>query len=317
MSTREALEPTFFGWLASRFPTHLVPRSEFLKAVWRVLFYVLRPRRPFVMRTPHYRLVVYPDRTSLSRSVIRRCNWEPLQTAVILTLIDPGTVFIDGGANFGHYALAASPALGPGGKVVAFEPHRTAFAELECNVNLQKLKNIQIENAALNDRSGPVRFYSDLLNPGGHSFAAANLWAGSSWEIANAVVLDEFLAAAAFRRRVGFIKSDCQGAEPNVLRGASHTLARDRPYLALEYWPKGIAGCGEDRQEMLGRLARHRYRPFRLDEARGVIVAVSYERLEVEPSPDSVAHFDLLMIPEERVETASTRLAGLLGRPLE
>lgn len=127
---------TPFRFVAARFSTHRMRGSKALATLWRVLFYLLRPRQPFVMRTRDYRLLAHPCKGGLTRAVIRRGYWEALETEIFCGLLRPGGLVIDVGANFGHYALIAANAIGPEGLVVAFEPDPETFALLDANRKL-------------------------------------------------------------------------------------------------------------------------------------------------------------------------------------
>ncbi len=118
---------SLFQKLAKHFPTHRIDRSRLLSAIWRILFYLLQPSQPFEMRTRHYRLMAVPARDNLTRAIIRRGHWEPVETRVFTDLLKPGATVVDAGANFGHYALTAANLVGTNGQVIAFEPHLTVF----------------------------------------------------------------------------------------------------------------------------------------------------------------------------------------------
>ncbi len=173
---------TLFRLIAARFPTHRMGGRKALAALWRFLFYLLRPRHPFVMRTRDYRLFAHPRKGTLTRAVIRRGYWEPLETEIFRSLLRPGALVIDVGANFGHYALTAANAIGPKGLVIAFEPQPESFALLDANRKLLPQDNLLAVQAGLGAFDGSMEIHTDTANPGGHSFYDWNLrgTAGSS-----------------------------------------------------------------------------------------------------------------------------------------
>ena len=120
-----------------------------LAALWRIVFYLLSPNEPFIMRTRDYRLYADPRRDTLTRAVIRRGFWERLQTEAFIGFLAPGALVIDAGANFGHYALTAARFVGRDGLVIAFEPHARTFDLLARNVDLQPHGNVVAERAGL------------------------------------------------------------------------------------------------------------------------------------------------------------------------
>ena len=64
------------------------------------------------------------------------------------TLIAPGDWVIDVGAKVGHYTKRFSELVGPGGRVIAFEPVPETFALLSSNVLLFRFMNVTLMNVA-------------------------------------------------------------------------------------------------------------------------------------------------------------------------
>lgn len=96
-----------FQAIARRFPTERIGASKVLAGLWRILFYLFRPSRPFIMRLPHYNAYVHPKKGTLTRVILRRGYWEPAETEFFVKHLKPGGFIVDAGANFGHYALVA------------------------------------------------------------------------------------------------------------------------------------------------------------------------------------------------------------------
>src|SRR5690242_20133185 len=59
------------------------------------------------------------------------------------SLIDPGAVVVDIGANTGIYSLRAAARVGPTGVVVAVEPFPEMAADLHRNVMLNRFVNVR------------------------------------------------------------------------------------------------------------------------------------------------------------------------------
>jgi FkbM family methyltransferase len=70
----------------------------------------------------------------------------------------PGDVFVDVGANAGHYALLASRFVGSRGIVIAFEPSPVIRERLARNVALNRLSNVTIRPEALSRERGVSPF---------------------------------------------------------------------------------------------------------------------------------------------------------------
>ena len=223
-----------FGLIGASYPTERICHSRFLAAIWRIFFFGLAPRRPFVMRTQNYRLMAHPQKGTLTRALIRRGHWEPVETASFIAHLKPGAFVIDVGANFGHYALVAAKFAGPEGKVIAFEPHGPTFALLLENCALQPAPIIEPVQAGIAAKDGAMTLTSDTGNPGGHSFIAANVYGQGTAQSVPVHRLDSYLATRHAGRPVDMIKIDVQGLEAQVIRGAIQTIERYRPTVFLE-----------------------------------------------------------------------------------
>jgi len=70
------------------------------------------------------------------------------------------------------------------------------------------------------------------------------------------VRLDEVVPAGV---RVAVIKLDTQGTEHHALAGAEALLARDRPVILTEFWPRGLRERGEDPESVLAAYGRLGY----------------------------------------------------------
>jgi FkbM family methyltransferase len=273
-------------------------RSKALATLWRVLFYLLRPRQPFVMRTRDYRLLAHPRKGTLTRAVIRRGYWEPLETEIFRSLLRPGALVIDVGANFGHYALTAANAIGPEGLVVAFEPHPEPFALLAANRKMLPQDNLLAVQAGLGAFDGSMEIYTDTANPGGHSFYDWHLREtdGSSHPVP-IQTLDSFLSERVHDRAVSVIKIDVQGFEMEVLRGAARTIERYQPAVLCEVTPGALHHAGSGVEELLGFFRTRGYRAEVLLTGDGRVQSMDYPELLEFFGRSEAEYHDLLFRP--------------------
>ena len=264
------MNDALFRFIAARFPTHRMSEKRFLASLWRVFFYALRPTAPFVMRTRDYSLMAYPVRQNLTHAVIRRGYWEQACTEAFRSLLRPGALVVDAGANFGHYAMTAASVVGPEGLVYAFEPHPSTFALLEQNCALQGKGNLVAVPAGLAAENGAMDIFTDSENHGGHSFFDWNLrgQARTSHRVAT-YALDSFLGEHAPGRRLDAMKIDVQGFEMEVLRGAARTIASDRPSVLCEVTPGALRAAGSGPEEIVAFFAEFGYRAEVLPSGQG------------------------------------------------
>ena len=81
-------------------------------------------------------------------------SYESDKQRQLATLLKPGMVFFDVGANAGFYTLAAARLVGEHGHVYAFEPLAENVVNLRRHVQLNQLHNASIIQAAVADKQG-------------------------------------------------------------------------------------------------------------------------------------------------------------------
>ena len=84
--------------------------------------------------------------------------YEPIESFLFLSSITPGMTVIDAGANIGQYTVLSAQAVGPGGRVLSFEPSPRNFARLEENVQMNEFRNVQLFRSALWDSEATLSF---------------------------------------------------------------------------------------------------------------------------------------------------------------
>ena len=137
----------------------------------------------------------------------------------------PGKIVYDIGAHVGFYTLLAAELTGPKGKVFAFEPVPNNLYFLKRHIQLNKLTNVDVIEAAVADFTGRTSFVVSLSGLEG-SLSAQGALEVSTVEIDNLVEQGKILPP-------DYIKIDVEGAELKVLSGANKTLRKYRPVLFL------------------------------------------------------------------------------------
>jgi FkbM family methyltransferase len=139
--------------------------------------------------------------------------------------IKPGDVVYDVGANVGFYTLLASVLVGPPGKVISFEPLPRNLALLRRHIQLNRLRNVEVYAGAVSGKPGTARFDAEGLPEMGH------LSDRGQFEV-EVFQLDELVASGRIPPPQ-VMKIDVEGAELDVLEGASRLLREHRPVILL------------------------------------------------------------------------------------
>jgi FkbM family methyltransferase len=250
-------------------------------AEWIRQFQFDRLRESRVMRwRDGLRLVITPGE-EVSRAVFVSGVYEPASTAVLRRLILRGTTFIDVGANIGIYTLLASRWVGDTGHVYSFEPSSRELAVLRRNVELNRLTNVTVIQAAVHDHAG-----SATLHVAGGKHRGQNTLAPSfAYEIVeqedeeqvSLVVLDELWKTGQVPRP-DVIKIDAEGAELHILRGAAELLRETGPAVLFEANERLLRASGASIEELARFICNLNYSVYRLDDDTGDLIPVSHMR---------------------------------------
>jgi FkbM family methyltransferase len=154
------------------------------------------------------------------------------EISLLRRVLLPDDIFWDIGANIGYYTLTASPLVGPGGLVVAFEPAAHAWKSLLMNLSLNASGNVRPVQIALSDAAGQAVLYRQAdFADGGASLIRRPDYHANTEEVTT-TTLDFFLAQSGSPPPT-FIKIDVEGFESNVLTGARRILHSEQPPLLL------------------------------------------------------------------------------------
>ena len=153
-------------------------------------------------------------------------SYELNKRLVFERLVEPGMVVYDIGANVGYFSLLAAVLTGSDGRVFAFEPLPRNTHYLRRHVQINKLENVEVIEAAVSDHMGEA--YFDL----GPSTAMGHL--ASEGELKVTLISLDRMVDEGRLPPADVMKVDVEGAEYDVLRGAKKLLETQRPILFLD-----------------------------------------------------------------------------------
>ena len=179
--------------------------------------------------------------------------WEPNITALFDSLLQPGDVAIDVGANIGYYTLLAAQKVGADGHVYAVEPNPAVRSLLKRHLEMNGLDNVTIIAAAAWDATT-----TGTLHVHGYDCGASSLRNFDGSEAAAQVQLVRLddVVRQEHRERIGLIKIDIEGAEAHALRGLSAILAGNpRVRVIAEVNPMMLAAMGASAEALFAFMA--------------------------------------------------------------
>lgn len=172
-------------------------------------------------------------RETLGLSSLLYGTFELAELNYVNQYLKPGDKAMDIGANVGIFSVVMGATVGDKGQVFAFEPVATNVVRLEKNLRKNTLCNVQIYPVALGASNGhmKLRMATDPAYPSLHQVQGGF---GSGIEVSVEVrTLDGIWEELGYPD-IALVKIDVEGAEMDVLRGASSFLARCRPTLLVE-----------------------------------------------------------------------------------
>ncbi len=170
---------------------------------------------------------------------------ESFELSLMRELVAAGDDVIDVGANVGYWTTAMARAVGPEGRVFAFEPLVRTFRILQRNVEINGFNHVFTFNAALSDHNGEALLTADRSRTGHSHVVPTGRDAGNDTVAVVLNRLDRYETLLR-RERVSFLKIDVEGHEVAVLRGAKNLLARTNVAVLAEYSEGGFQRAGYD-----------------------------------------------------------------------
>lgn len=241
-----------------------------------------------------------------SRDVVRfdGAAFEPEVSFLIKSLIHPGDVVLDIGANVGVHTVALARLASPG-QVIAFEPVAEMAERNSLNCSLNGLSNVTIVACGLGAENGTLTMN---VNQSGSGMEGTSSFIETVHVTRNPAHyqtrtlpvrrLDDVLAEMKPEGRISFIKIDTEGFEPPVLDGARETIRTHRPAMLVEAHSTRLARLGKS-----FLWYRDSFPDHHVLMVPAVTPANPYLRLEpLHEEPPEIA-INLLLLPRTRTVT--------------
>jgi FkbM family methyltransferase len=249
---------------------HGLGKIKPLRRIYGFFFNLLKPKS--VMVQGHRMWLDDKDTLELGRHEV----YEPVETGLLKKELKAGDTFIDIGANIGYYTLIAARAVGPKGRVFAFEPDPDNFALLKKNVEQNGYQNVTLVNRAVSNRAQTLRLFRSETNRGDHRVYDSK--DGRPSIGIKAVALDGYFLK--MDKVVQFIKMDIQGAEALALEGMKRLIRSNRRLkLVTEFSPGALKLCGSDPWKYLKNLQKLGFKILEISEERNAVRPVDLKRL--------------------------------------
>jgi FkbM family methyltransferase len=244
-----------------------IARRRWNAARWQI-HTRLRPDAVLTLQLPLGVTFKYPLRSSIGRAAMLY-GFEERELAFTAAWLQPGDTFWDVGANAGAFSLVAARAVGPSGRVIAFEPDPAANRLLAANLAANRIDTVTTEPVAAGAADSMVRFGMATDNALSSMARTGTLGQSlSEWRDVPMVRLDSYMA-----RHPGpppsLIKMDVEGAEWMVLDGMPLLLnGNARTVILIEALETAAAAFGHSAKNLIERLASLGHDIFAFEDRR-------------------------------------------------
>jgi FkbM family methyltransferase len=161
-------------------------------------------------------------------------------------MVKKGDVAFECGGHHGLSTMLLSTWVGDTGKVITFEPTPSNLPIIRKNLELNKIRNVQIEGKAVGSRNGTIGISKS-------SCAAVQSNRIGTIPI-DMVPLDDYIGL-----KPTLLKIDVEGYEVEVLKGA-RTILDTRPKLAIEIHTQLLGRYASTLADLLGHIPLKEYK---------------------------------------------------------
>jgi len=224
------------------------------------------PDKDVPVKVGEHTLTVFsPRRNRIGRALYIDRIWEPEVTTVIQKNTQPGMIALDVGADIGYYTVNLAKRVGPGGRVIAFEPIPAARERLLQNIATNGYKNITVSEYALGNQDGIV-YLEDPLTKSRISLTKSEGNSNGTKDIKVIIKRMDDLIGDLGLDRIDIVKMDIEGAEHEALRGMEQSLRKYKPMLVIEVHHEYLPFFSSTAEAVLDWLKGIGYKIEQIDE---------------------------------------------------
>lgn len=228
-------------------------------------------------------------------------DWFESELDFTRRILEPGSVVVDVGANYGVFTLAAARAVGQSGRVIAYEPTPDVADALLRSIEINRFSQVLVQRCALSDQTGEA-----FLSVSAHSELNRLAPLAGRGEGATVAVRLDTLDAQCASLGLGaldFVKIDAEGHGMQVVRGGIRTFETYDPLVLFEI----NDGGGAFDVEMIAAFEKLGYRAYSL--LPGAQILVPFDA----GAPIDAYTLNVFVAKPTRAESLAQR--GLLADP--
>jgi len=191
--------------------------------------------------------------------------FEAIVQKIYEDLLNVGDTAIDVGANEGRHMFPMAQAVGPKGRILAFEPIPSLFQKLRKQVRKRGFRNIRLHERAAAAETGKASFcmFENRKAFSGLKRRSSPFSGEEGGLVEIEVSRCRLDSKRPWFRRVALMKLDIEGGEYHALTGAQRIMARDRPVIIFENGRHGTSQLyGYTMEDFFGLCEKHGYQLY-------------------------------------------------------
>jgi len=197
-------------------------------------------------------------------------------TQTVKKYVTEGDYVVDVGAAIGYYTLILARAVGPNGKVFAFEPKKERFDLLKKNIELNGYHNVILENMAVLPQSSQPLFFDTGI---GGLRLTGKLSKNKIVPDITSIDLDSYFIQMNLVDRISFIKIDVDGPEMLVLKSTPLILKNSRLKVLMEWDQEAARSCDCEPSETINILEKNNFMILYPDYSNNQYFSVTSEQI--------------------------------------
>jgi FkbM family methyltransferase len=223
-------------------------------------------------------------------------------------LLQPGSTFLDIGANIGYFTIYAANRVGPSGTLIAVEPIPRTRERLRENLALNHLNSVIVDERALSDVEGAITLHVPAESAKRDYLVTCVPVPGWSPVSIPCTTLDSAFEAWGVDR-VDLMKIDVEGAEPRVFRGGENVL-RSGVIRAIicEFSGFHLKHSGLTCDEAAANIERLGFQHARLCGNGAIVMS------QATPHMDDGSDHNMLFIHKDAVNSIAERSESVIHR---
>ena len=201
----------------------------------------------------------------MGRQISWNKSYEKEETLFVSGFLKPDHVCFDVGANVGYFTLLMASRV-TAGEIHSFEPIPFCYHMLSCSIHLNGFANVITNNCAVGEIDGEATFYIS----GDSAFSSMIPHAEARRLTVAVTSIDKYVRSRNIKK-IDFLKIDVEGAELQVVLGATELLADQVRRPGLIMMEIGIDGAGkisDSSIEVIRFMRNHGYAPMILRDGK-------------------------------------------------